>query len=71
MQSASLAELPMNNQQVIMTQPFTVPLVNKLTNNRKTVLIEAKSPTHAMESAQELNPGWAAVCPVRRQEEWS
>lgn len=54
-----------------MTQPFTVPLVNKLTNHRKTVFVEAKSPTHAMESAQELNPGWAAVCPVRRQEEWS
>jgi hypothetical protein len=53
-----------------MTTAYQVPLVHKLTCDRKTVQIEARTSTHAVESAQELNPGWAAAFPVRRQEEW-
>ena len=49
---------------------WVVPLVHKLSGNRRAMTIEARNPCHAIESAQELNPGWSAQFPVRKKEEW-
>lgn len=53
------------------TEHFTVPMVHKLTHQRLSIDVQATSPKHAIEVAQELYPGWAAQFPIRRREEWS
>lgn len=52
------------------TDEFNVPLINILTGERRIFKAQATTTTDAIQSAQELNPGWSAAFPVRRYDQW-